>query len=263
MNWMRPFWLASVLLFLFAVGCAETQSDRTPGGGPRYADLDDDTAPPPDLVIRTLDDLGAGTGKVFTAIAEVPIGIWGMFHRKLPSDAAREMENPYSPDDRRNGINELVNYPFAQHPPYTNRYRQIALFDTDPLVRAVAIRALNRCRDQNSVGVWEQALGDPSPLVRLEAAKALVHIPDSDAAPALLAMLRNPDENRDVRIACADALQHYPTLSVARELSTELAEREFGVAWQSRRSLRILTGRDYGYDQAAWLDYFSGPDRPF
>jgi hypothetical protein len=214
-------------------------------------------------VIRTLDDLGAGAGKVFSVMANVPVSIWGWFHRKLPSDAAREMEDASSADNRRTGIYELVKYPFAQHPPYTNRYRQIALYDEDPLVRAAAVRALNICRDRDSTGIWEQALSDKSPLVRLEAAKALVHIPDPDAAPTLLSMLQNREENRDVRIACADALQNDRTLSVARSLSTELGEREFGVAWQSRRSLRVLTGRDYGYDQAAWLEYIAGPERPF
>ncbi len=123
--------------------------------------------------------------------------------------------------------------------------------------------ALNRSRDANSISVWQQALSDVSPLVRLEAAKALVHIPSPDAAQTLGKMLSDHSEDRDVRIAAADALQHYHTLPTARMLSVALGERDFAIAWQSRRSLRILTGRDFGYDQAGWLDYFTGPEKPF
>jgi hypothetical protein len=101
-------------------------------------------------------------------------------------------------------------------------------------------------------------------------------VPDPAAVPALLRHLQGQrqgivvagavtmsDEGKDVRIACADALRHYRTLDVARSLVTYLNERDFGVAWQSRQSLRQLTGRDLAYDQSAWLKYLTGPEKPF
>ena len=214
-------------------------------------------------MVRSIDYLEIGLGKVFSAIVDIPVGIWDWVHEVKPSEAARLMEDSASADNRWRGINELVQYSFARRPPYTDRYRQIGLLDPDPIVRAVAIRALNRSRDKSSTGVWQQALSDSSPMVRLEAAKAFVHIPDSEAAPKLGKMLSDHEEDRNVRIATADALQHYRTVPTARVLSVALADRDFAVAWQSRRSLRILTGRDYGYDQAAWLEYFTGPQKPF
>ena len=75
--------------------------------------------------------------------------------------------------------------------------------------------------------------------------------------------MNNPNENRDVRIAAADALRHYRSLDVARALIAQLSSREFGLAWQSRRSLKNLTGKDLHYDESAWLDYVRGPDKPF
>ena len=51
-------------------------------------------------------------------------------------------------------------------------------------------------------------------------------------------------EPRDVRIAAADALKHYRSIDVGRALVDTLDSRDFGVAWQSRRSLIRLTGRD-------------------
>jgi hypothetical protein len=181
-----------------------------------------------------------------------------------PDRAARLMENDKSPDARRRGINELVRWDFAQNGPYIKRYRQIAAGDPDPLVRATAIRALNRARDAEARPIFISALGDGSTEVRLEAAKALANLPDPNAVGALLRVVSDVEhEDRDVRIAAADALRHHPSMDVVRALIPRLSEHDFGVAWQSRRSLRQITGRDLGYDESAWLTYITGPDKPF
>jgi len=137
-----------------------------------------------------------------------------------------------SADARRVGINGLVEKDFGKRPPYTDRYADLATLDADPLVR-------------------------------LEAAKALRRVPDPDAAEPLLKVLNTPDEDKDVRIAAAEALQHYKRLDVARSLVALLSNRDFGLAWQSRRSLKSLTGRDLFYDDTAWLQYLTGPSKPF
>jgi hypothetical protein len=72
----------------------------------------------------------------------------------------------------------------------------------------------------------------------------------------------NPDEGLDVRIAATDALKYYRTLEVARVLSGLLADSDFSVCWQARRSLVFLTHKDFAYDQGAWLAYFVGPQKP-
>ena len=185
------------------------------------------------------------------------------FQDDRPARAARMMENAGSADARRRGINDLVRWDFAQDGPYIRRYRQIAQDDPDPLVRATALRALNRSRDAAARPLFIAALRDPNAEVRLEAAKALVNLPDPNAAAPLIRVVSNPEEDRDVRIAAAEALRYYKTVEVARALIPRLSEREFGVAWQARRSLRRITGRDHHYDEAAWLAFITGPDKPF
>jgi hypothetical protein len=180
-----------------------------------------------------------------------------------PIQAVEKMNDTNSPDNRRIGINQLLTYKFAKAPPYTTRYRQIAVYDTDSIVRATALRASNRSRDVSATPLFVAALNDKSESVRLEAAKALVHLPDPAAERFLLAALVNPNENIDVRIASADALKHYHDLPNARALAESLDDKDFSVVWQARRSLVYLTGRDFGYDDGAWLSYFAGPDRPF
>jgi len=177
--------------------------------------------------------------------------------------AAQAMENERLPDQRRKGINKLVSRGYGRGYPYTQRYAEIARSDPDWLVRATALRALNRSRYEAATPTMVDALGDESALVRLEAVKALARVPDPAAAPALIKLVNSPSEDLDVRIAAADALKHYRNLDVARSLAGQLAGKEFGVAWQSRRSLAQLTGRDLKYDESAWLGYLTGPDKPF
>jgi len=179
-----------------------------------------------------------------------------------PRAAAVQMEDPYFPDERRIGINRLAAFPFGRQPPYTTRYQQIAQSDPDWLVRATAIRALNRSRWRPATPLFIKALDDTNAHVQLEAAKALGNIPDSNAVPSLLRLVNDGTEDRDVRIAAADALRHFKTVEVARTLANQLGGREFGVAWQSLRSLEVMTGRDLHYDESAWLNYITGPEKP-
>src|SRR3954469_25365453 len=71
------------------------------------------------------------------------------FAGKRPSTFVRIMEDTTSPDARRVGINRLVETDFGKKPPYTDRYRQIAVSDPEAIVRATAIRALNQSRDRS------------------------------------------------------------------------------------------------------------------
>jgi hypothetical protein len=193
-----------------------------------------------------------------------------------PGRAAHEMNDSNAdPDTHRQGIVNLVTkWNFTHRPPYTTRFKQIAQSDPNDTVRAMAIRALNISRDQTATPIFIAALDDDSDLVRLEAAKALANIPDPNAIPALLRCLegRREDlpqarnetqESKDVRIAAADALRHYHTLEVARSLVNQLDQRDFGIAWQSNRSLMALTGRNFWYDESAWLQFLTGPEKPF
>jgi hypothetical protein len=188
--------------------------------------------------------------------------IWTRIHGPTPIESVRMMENPGSADQRRKGIYELVRRDFAQQEPYTKRYRQIAQSDPEPTVRAAAIRASNASRDKAAVPIFITALTDKSDMVRLQAVKALSNIPDPSAADPLARVLGNQAETRDVRIAASEALRHYRNLDVARVLAATLSGRDFSIAWQSRWSLILLTGRDLGYDEHAWLEFLAGPDKP-
>lgn len=166
-------------------------------------------------------------------------------------------------DIRRQAVFELADHEFGRQEPYTQYYRTMAERDSDPTVRAAAVRALNRSRDTGAIAVFINALGDANQFVRLEAAKALANIPDPMAINALVKTLSDDRESRDVRIAAADALRLYPRSDVAQALIRVLDTPDFAVAWQARRSLNLLTGQDFRYDQAAWLTHLARSDKPF
>ena len=135
--------------------------------------------------------------------------------------------------------------------------------DPDPGVRSMLIRALNRARDKRAVPFFISALDDKDENIRLEGAKGLANNPDPRAAAPLLRHLNDPEENVDVRVASADALRMYRTSEVAQALVRALRDRNFGVGWQARRSLQLMTGKDFRYDTAAWLAYLGGTNKPF
>ena len=228
---------------------------------------DEDPQPPLVTTPTTLPsneggDTSSISGILHEVFVEYPVRFYDYLNGRTPIVAAREMEDAALPDHRREGIEDLVDHSFGKHPPYTTRYKQIAEFDNSAIVRATAIRALNRSRDGNASGVFVASLDDESPLVRLEAAKALSNIPNPNSMQPLLKVFNNTSEDLDVRIAAADALRNWRNLEVARALVNALGDREFGLAWQSRQSLRAMTGGDMHFDQTAWLNYVTGATNP-
>src|SRR5688500_16092318 len=114
--------------------------------------------------------LGAGAGQLTDLVTG-----------NKPNNQARALLDPASADRRREAIVYLADREYGRRDPYTDYYQELARTDGDYLVRAMAIRALNRARDESATPVFIQALDDPSPLVRLEAAKALASVPDENA----------------------------------------------------------------------------------
>jgi hypothetical protein len=174
---------------------------------------------------------------------------------RTPIKWVQMMENTASADDRRMGIIQLMQTEFGKHEPYTKRYRQIAQADPDFTVRAAALRALNASRDAAAIPIFIAALKDEYELVRWQAAKALSNIPDPSAVNPLLAVLNNINETKTVRLAATDALRHYRDPVVTKRLIAGLNDKDFGVAWQARQSLKTITGRDFRYNERAWNDY--------
>ncbi len=178
-------------------------------------------------------------------------------------DDTRHLEDPIFPDERRAGIIGIQKKDELFSEDYRVRLRFLAEKDEAPEVRAQALRALNQSRDPIAVPLFVKGLSDPSPQVRLEAAKALRHFPTEPAVTPLTRLATDIDETRDIRYWATTALGYYPRLEVARTLVPLLSAKDFGVSYAARESLRRLTGKDYHYDESLWFTYLTTDPKPF
>ncbi|HZL36349.1 MAG TPA: HEAT repeat domain-containing protein [Tepidisphaeraceae bacterium] len=223
-------------------------------------DIDDD---PPGLAHRVLSITGSILVSPFVFVGSATAAEIKWLSGDRPDKAYTLLLDKASPDNRRIGMNKLEKFGFASNPAFQAKCRLLATTDADETVRASAIRGENLARDRKAASIFIESLQSPNEWVRLEACKALANVPDVKAVEPLVQLLNNPEQSRDVRIAAADALKHYRSLTAARALSGALADRQFDVAWQALRSLRYLTSKNFGYDEGQWLSYFTGPEMPF
>ena len=209
--------------------------------------------------------------KATTATTNFFAEIYHYITGETPFNAAKALLDPLNPDRRREGVVYLSKRDFGRQEPYVKYYAELARTDEDWSVQAMAIRALNRSRRRQVIDLYIRALDDERDAVRLESAKALANMPDPSAVPSLIEHLQerakvrisftdrfeSRDENPDVRLACADALRNFNTIEVSQALVRVLRDRSFAVSYQARESLKLITGKDYRYDQSAWLEYLS------
>lgn len=185
-----------------------------------------------------------------------------LFRDEKP-DLWRQSIDQNDPAGQRRAIREMSTHRWGQVEPYLKAYATFAKMDTDELVRAEAISALGRARSEAYAHVIIAGLSDPSPKVRLAAAKVLEDLPDPNAAQPL-AEAAMSDESADVRATSAWALRHYEQPAVVRALVQCLDDNEFAVRYQAHRSLVLLSGQDLGYEKWDWRVASSGelPERP-
>lgn len=273
---MRPFIVLAMLLSLTGLcGCLNVQDreEREPWTKSRWQD----EFRANERRLKSEDELR--TKKWTDPIEKVTDKIWDQITRiynyitgDTPFQAAKNLLDPTYPDRRRQAIMWFSKRQYGRQDPYVTYYAEMAKTDNDWSVRAMAIRALNRVRSRQHTDIYLNALADKNATVRLEAAKALANMPEPKAVDELMNRLDyQKEESVDVRIAAADALRHYRTSQVAHALVRALGpgtnrlegERQLGVSYQARRSLKLMTGQDFRYDVPKWLDYLATSPKPF
>lgn len=169
-----------------------------------------------------------------------------------PREAAKFALDQDDPDKRREGILLLSSSHFGSEEVYVQLYREYVRFESDPMVRAVAIQALARYGNPDDAIFIQPHLEDESIQVRREAAKGLQRLHSPPVVSELIRVLVNEGENADVRSAIAIALGQYPEDRVMQGLFNALDARELSVNYAALHSLRILTGEDFGLDSVEW-----------
>src|ERR1035437_8945668 len=180
-----------------------------------------------------------------------------------PSDAAANLFNVTSPDERRDAIAWLATKPYGHEAAYMKAYK-ILTTDPHPMVRAQAMRALGSSHKYDEAvpylidgGTGKKATGlaDAEPEVRRDAARGLQETFNDTAIPALAEhLLKDTDEQ--VRVGCARALKWGRSPMAYRALIDALDDRDAGVVYWAHQSLETTTGQRIGFDPKASLAWY-------
>lgn len=182
-----------------------------------------------------------------------PVSIFEMFTPTTPAMAAAWAADEYDADKRYRGTLLLANAPFGGERVYVEMYTK-ASADEDPAVRSAAIRGLALHGSPEHVPLILKQFDDPDRLLRWECARALQRLHEPSAIPALLKHLASKSEEElVVRAASAEALGQYAEPRVLDGLTAALGDRDLAVNEAALRSLRTLTGQDFGDDLRAWV----------
>ena len=197
---------------------------------------------------------GTGCETIGQDLGDLAKGIFA----PTPAEAARMAVDPHDPDRRREGTLMLANASFGGAPAYLTMYRDYVQNDRDPLVKAVAIRALARHGSAEDAALIAPRLRHENVQVRWEAAKGLQRLHDPGVVPDLLRTVGTVEEHSSVRVAAATALGQYAEDRVFQGLVGALDARELSVNVVAEDALRILTGRSFGLDPRPWLNWYNG-----
>ncbi len=198
-----------------------------------------------------------------------------------PAEAAAWAGDPYDPDKRFRGTVLLSNAPWGGESVYLDLYRaRLGAMpntepDADPSVRAAAAFALGLHGSPDDAPTVAKLLSDNDRLVRITAVRALQRIHNPAVIPALIDRTwpgpvdgrqeqgdtRRPELDPDIRAEAADALGQYADDRVFQALVAALGDDRFAVEAAANRSLRTLTGQNFGSDRRKWLEWGERDDR--
>ena len=181
--------------------------------------------------------------------------ILDVFQEPTVTDAAVWSIDPYDPDKRYRGTLLLANAPFGNEPVYIRMFADNAR-DEDPGVRSAATRGLANHGTSEHIPIILERLKDTDTLVRIEAARALQRLHSPAAVGPLLDSLdANKEPEVEVRAEVADALGQYAENRVVDRLIQTFEDENLSVNRTTLKSLKTLTGQDFGFDRALWSDW--------
>jgi len=178
----------------------------------------------------------------------------GAMKGRTPEEAAINLFNVTSPDERRDAIAYLETKPYGHDAPYMRAY-EVLTTDPHPMVRAQSMRALGTSRQPAETDYLLKGLNDENVQVRRDAAQGLVTTWNEKADPHLALRVKE-DVDDQVRIFCAQALGHATTPEAIRALIDALSDKNAAVVRYAHSSLVSTTREDFGYDRSGWLSWY-------
>jgi HEAT repeat protein len=133
--------------------------------------------------------------------------------------------------------------------------------EDDALIRARIIRTLAVYNTTTSTAMLTAAVKDRDEDVRIACCEAWGKRKGPDATRILTELLGS-DTNLDVRLAASRALGETADPSCVSVLGPLLDNSDPAVQYCAVRSLKKITGKEYGDDIATWREYVKGSNPP-
>jgi hypothetical protein len=125
------------------------------------------------------------------------------------------------------------------------------------VMRTELVRTLSAFKTPQARTAIQLAATDADPYVRREACVALAKVPDAEALQVLSQTLAN-DTDVDVKLVAARELGKFRDPKAAQALATVVDDNNPAIQQTAMDSLRVVTGKDYGYSASAWREYMQG-----
>lgn len=129
--------------------------------------------------------------------------------------------------------------------------------EEDPLVRCELVRAIGAHACPTAAECLRQTMQDPDPDVRIASCEAWGSVGGPEAVASLSGLV-NGDENFDVRMAAVKALGITGESAAVPALAPALEDNDPAMQVVAVRSLKSVSGRDFGNDVNAWREYAAG-----
>jgi HEAT repeat protein len=195
--------------------------------------------------------------------------------RKTPQQYMLVAVSSEDADARRDAVVQIAKSKQYNREWAIKGFVAIALLESEPQTRCVAMRALARTGDPRAVETAlkilnyrdypPQEVWPPVALCRWDATLALADVSAAGKIPeeqhpavykTLLDRLRK-DEDRHTRIAAARGLAYWPEEETVKALIGGLRDEDFAVAHQCEESLVHLTGQTHDANVLAWEEWLA------
>ncbi len=199
---------------------------------------------------------GCGSGDTYAArdFNELIPRMMKAVNQGSPQEAAANLFNVTSADERRDAVAYLETRPYGHAEAYMKAYKLLAT-DPHPMVRAQAMRALGSSHDPSIVNVLVKGLNDSDVTVRRDASMALQSTYSEVALESMILHLKG-DEDEQVRTNLALAMVQARNQKSIRALIDALDDSNAAVNYWAHQSLMGLTQQDIEPNGKLWLEWY-------
>jgi hypothetical protein len=125
------------------------------------------------------------------------------------------------------------------------------------VMRAAIVKTLSAFPTEQASAAIQMAAKDTDPYVRREACVALAKTPN-EASMQVLGETLATDSDPDVRLVAAKSLGQFKDPKAAEFLAKGIDDNNPALQQATMDSLRVVTGKNYGYSASAWREYMQG-----